>query len=46
MDDMWLDENTLIDNLNALIGDKLWSHDQKKMYKKVELNKEPKEKLD
>ncbi len=46
MDDVWLDDLTLVDNLNALLGDKLWSHDQKKMYKKVELNKEPKEKLD
>ena len=41
MDDMWLDEYVLVNCLEKQLGDKLWSHDQKKMYQKVQLRKEP-----
>lgn len=45
MDDTWLDEQTFIHNLDSLLGDKLFGHDQKKMVQKVEMRKEPEEKL-
>lgn len=45
MDDTWLDEVCLIENLNNLLGDKLWSREQKKMVMKVNLKKEPEEKV-
>jgi hypothetical protein len=31
MDDTWLDSDSFISNLDAMLGDKLYSHDQKKM---------------
>jgi hypothetical protein len=31
MDDTWIDERKLVDYLSNLLGDKLLSHDQKKM---------------
>lgn len=45
MDDTWLDEETLVHILGGLLADKLWSYDQKKTYQKVNLRKEPEEKL-
>ena len=45
MDDTWIDERKLVDYLSNLLGDKLLSHDQKKMIQKVNLRKEPEEKL-
>ena len=45
MDDTWLDQETFINNLDIMLGDKLYSHDQKKMVQKVELRKEPEEKI-
>lgn len=35
----------MVDYLGNLLGDKLLSHDQKKMIQKVNLRKEPEEKL-
>jgi hypothetical protein len=31
MDDTWLDSDSFISNLDAMLGDKLYGHDQKKM---------------
>jgi hypothetical protein len=45
MDDTWLEESKLIDYLSNMLGDKLLNHDQKKMIQKVNLRKEPEEKL-
>ena len=45
MDDTWIDERKLVDYLSSLLGDKLLSHDQKKMIQKVNLRKEPEERL-
>jgi hypothetical protein len=45
MDDTWIDERRLVDYLSNLLGDKLLDHDQKKMIQKVNLRKEPEEKL-
>ena len=45
MDDTWLDEQTFVHNLDQLLIDKLYGHDQKKMIQKVEMRKEPEEKL-
>ena len=45
MDDTWLDEQTFVHNLDQILGDKLYGHDQKKMIQKVEMRKEPEEKL-
>lgn len=45
MDDVWIDEKKMVDYLSNLLGDKLLSHDQKKMIQKVNLRKEPEEKL-
>lgn len=45
MDDTWIDERKIVDYLSNLLGDKLLSHDQKKLIQKVNLKKEPEEKL-
>ena len=45
MDDTWLDEQALAKNLDALLTDKLYNHDQKKLVQKVNLGKEPEAKL-
>jgi len=45
MDDTLIDEIKLADYLNNLLGDKLLSHDQKKMIQKVNMRKEPEEEL-
>ena len=45
MDDVWIDEKKMVDYLGNLLGDKLLSHDQKKMIQKVNLRKEPEEKM-
>lgn len=45
MDDTWIEERHLADYLSSLLGDKLFSHDQKKMIQKVNMRKEPEEKL-
>jgi hypothetical protein len=31
MDDTWLDDGIFTKNLEAMLGEKLYSHDQKKM---------------
>lgn len=45
MDDTWIEESALVESLNLLLSDKLWSHDQKKMYQKVNMRKVPENKL-
>ena len=45
MDDTWLDDSTFARNMDAIMGEKLYNHDQKKMVQKVALNKEPEQKL-
>ena len=45
MDDTWLEEQKFVEFISNLIGDKLLNHDQKKMIQKVNLRKEPEEKL-
>lgn len=45
MDDTWLDQLTFVSNLDGMLSDKLYNHDQKKMIQKVELRKEPEHKL-
>ena len=41
MDDTWVDEMVFAKNLDAMLSEKLYSHDQKKMVQKVNLGKEP-----
>ena len=45
MDDTWIEENKLVEYLGNLLGDKLLNHDEKKTIQKVNLRKEPEEKL-
>ena len=45
MDDTWLEASVFVDNLEALLVDKLYGHDQKKMIQKVDMGKEPEMKL-
>lgn len=45
MDDTWLDEETFVQNMSAILEEKLYSHDQKKIVQKVELGKESPESL-
>jgi hypothetical protein len=45
MDDTWVEERHLAEYLNNLLGDKLLGHDEKKLIQKVNMRKEPEEKL-
>jgi hypothetical protein len=45
LDDTLIDEVKMADYLINLLGDKLLSHDQKKMVQKVNMRKEPEEEL-
>ena len=45
MDDTWIDDNCFVLNLEALLGDKLYNHDQRKMVQKVNMHKESEQKL-
>ena len=45
MDDTWMEANTIVAYLTEMLADKLLSHDQKKLIKKVNMGKEPEEKL-
>ena len=45
MDDTWLYDDVFVQNLQGILEDKLYGHDEKKMVQKVELKKEPEHKL-
>jgi hypothetical protein len=45
MDDTWIEEKKLVEYLSSMLGEKLLNHDQKKMIQKVNLGKEPLEKM-
>ena len=45
MDDTWITDEEFARNLDAMIGEKLYTHDQKKMVQKVNMGKEPDSKL-
>lgn len=45
MDDTWIEEARFKEALENLLGDKLLNHDEKKTIQKVNLRKEPEEKL-
>ena len=45
MDDTWLKEEVFVNHMEDLLGDKLYGHDHKKTVQRVDMGKEPEEKL-
>lgn len=45
MDDTWLKDDNFVDNLESMLEDKLFDHDQKKVIQRVDTHKEPEQKL-
>jgi hypothetical protein len=46
MDDTWLKESVFKSSMDEMLLEKLYGHDQKKMVQKVDMGKEPEEKME